>query len=357
MSTLFAERYRVERELGRGGMSTVHLATDTVLDRTVALKVLAERFDGDDEVRPRFLREGRLAARLSHPNVVRVFDTGADPQPHIVMEVVDGVSLAEELERRQRLPADEVVGIGRQAAAGLAHAHAHGLVHRDVKPQNLLRGDDGLLKLVDFGIARGGEGHTITEAGTLLGTAGYMAPEVVAGERAEPPADVYALGAVLYELVTGRPPRVVTTLDDLDPDVPVTDVAELAPDTPPELADGIRRALDRDPAARPTAAELADLLGAGATAVTTVAAPPTRKTVVERRPAVAGGRAPGRRVWPAALAAVLLLALAGLGLAFATGDDEPAQRAEQARVEPVPQGATPADEARNLADWLRENAG
>jgi len=352
---LLAGRYRLERTLGRGGMASVRFATDTVLDRAVAVKVFDERLAGDGDLRGRFLREGRLAAKLQHPHVVRVFDTGeADGRPYIVMEYVDGPSLAEELERRGPFGADEVEALGHQAALALAHAHAAGLVHRDVKPQNLLRGEDGLLKLVDFGIARGEGGETITEAGTILGTAGYLAPEHVAGERAGAAADVYSLGAVLYELLTGRQPRVVHSLADLDPDVPIPPVAELAPDAPARLTDAIARCLDRDPSRRPPAAELAGELRAE-TAVTRAAVPPTTETVVRTPPP---GRARSRRrLWPA-VAAGAVLALLGLGVALATtgGGGAPAAR-EPARVEQVPAGATPAEDARNLAGWLRENAG
>lgn len=185
LPALLGGRYLLERRLGVGGMAVVHLARDTVLDRPVAVKLLAERFGDDDELRERFLREGRFAAKLSHPHVVAVFDTGEeDGRPYIVMEHVEGASLSEELERRRTIPPEEVAELGRQACAGLAHAHAAGVVHRDVKPQNLLLRSDGLLKVADFGIARGGVGATITQAGTLLGTAAYMAPEVARGDPA-----------------------------------------------------------------------------------------------------------------------------------------------------------------------------
>jgi eukaryotic-like serine/threonine-protein kinase len=217
LPALLAERYRIERRLGLGGMAVVHLARDTLLDRPVAVKLLADRYGGDEELRERFLREGRFAARLSHPHVVGVFDTGeAEGQPYLVLEYVEGASLAEELARRGRFPVTEVVELGRQACAGLAHAHAAGLVHRDVKPQNLLLRSDGVLKVADFGIARATDGGaTLTQAGTLLGTASYMAPEVAEGAPATAAADVYSLGAVLYELLTGVPPRQVETLADL----------------------------------------------------------------------------------------------------------------------------------------------
>src|SRR5512132_3538058 len=172
-------------------MATVHLAHDEELDRPVALKLLPEHLAGDDAFRARFLREARLAGRLSHPNVVRVYDAGeADGRPFIVMEYVPGTSLAE----AGRLAPGRVVELGVQACAGLQHAHDAGLVHRDVKPQNLLVRGDGTLKISDFGIARAAEATQITAAGTILGTAGYLAPEQAAGEEASAAADVYGLG-------------------------------------------------------------------------------------------------------------------------------------------------------------------
>ena len=185
-------------------MATVELAHDAELDRPVALKRLAENLARDEDLRRRFLREARLAARLSHPNVVRVFDVGEDGgRPFIAMEYVEGGTLADLVARRGALPAAEVAKLGLQMCAGLAAAHDAGLVHRDVKPQNLLLGTDGLLKLGDFGIAVGHEGTRVTLVGTVLGTAGYLAPEQARGEQVTAAADIYAVGAVLYELLTG----------------------------------------------------------------------------------------------------------------------------------------------------------
>jgi serine/threonine-protein kinase len=175
--TRVAGRYELVRPLGHGAMATVDLVLDVDLDRPVALKRLAENLACDEELRQRFLREARLAARLSHPNVVRVFDVGEDGgRPFIAMEYVEGETLADLVARRGRLPVAEAATLGVQICAGLAAAHAAGLVHRDVKPQNLLLGTDGVLKLGDFGIAVGYGGTRLTLAGTVLGTAGYLAP-------------------------------------------------------------------------------------------------------------------------------------------------------------------------------------
>src|SRR5438874_379585 len=249
-------RYRLERPLGHGGMASVYEARDTGLDRAVAVKVLAENLAGDEELRTRFLREARLAARLSHPNVVNVFDAGEDEgRPYIVMELVEGATLA----GRGPVPAEEARGLALQAARGLAHAHQAGLVHRDIKPGNLLLRRDGTLKIADFGIARAAETTALTQAGTVLGTAAYLAPEQALGEEVTAAADVYSLGAVLYELLTGRPPFEFDSLADLAEQqrrMAITPVRELASDAPPELEDLVMRCLARNPAYRPSAAEL-----------------------------------------------------------------------------------------------------
>jgi eukaryotic-like serine/threonine-protein kinase len=339
-------RYTLEQELGRGGMAVVMLARDTTLDRAVAVKLLSENAAADTELRERFLREGRFAASLGHANVVAVYDTGEqDGQPYIVMECVEGETLADVVRRRGPLPPDDVIDLGRQACAGLEHAHARGLVHRDVKPQNLLLREDGTLKVADFGIARSGSGSaTITQAGTLLGTAAYMAPEVVQGEPATAASDVYSLGAVLYELVTGEPPRRATTIADLAHDEPVRRPSELSEDVPAQLEETILRCLERDPALRPASArELADRLGAPASA--TFSQRPTEILGTPER------SARSRRPLAAALAG---LAAAVLVLALVLSDDEPPRAPE---VEPVPVGGTPAQDARNLAEWLRSNSG
>jgi eukaryotic-like serine/threonine-protein kinase len=257
-----------------------------------------------------------------------------------VMEYVEGTTLAEEV-RRRTIPADEVAELGTQASSGLAHAHGSGLVHRDVKPHNLLLRNDGVVKVADFGIARGGLEGTLTQAGTLLGTAAYMAPEVLHGERATPAADIYSLGAVLYELLTGRPPRKIESFADLGEPETITEPGRLVPDPPPALVATIMRCLDPDPLRRPAAAELALELGGGE-ATTRPSQPIPRVRHAPRR----------RRLWlvPAA-------ALAVLGIAFALSLREAdAPPAPPPRVERVRAGSSPAEEARNLSDWLRANS-
>ncbi|MFL6028601.1 MAG: serine/threonine-protein kinase [Gaiellaceae bacterium] len=343
--TLARGRYRVEHELGRGGMATVYLAHDVELDRRVAIKLLAQHLVGDAEFLERFVREARLAARLSHPNVVRVYDAGdADGRPFIVMEYVRGDSLAAP---GHGSPA-RIAGLGMQACAGLQHAHDAGLVHRDIKPANLLVREDGVLKIADFGIARAAESTRQTQVGTLLGTAAYLSPEQIAGGDATPASDIYALGAVLYELLTGRPPYRFDSLGQLaalQAEGAITPVRDLAPAVPPAVEAAVMHALARDPTFRPrSASELAQELAGSEETV-------TRPLPQEPQPPVRRTRA-----WLVAAAVVAALAI-GLGLGRLGGDgDDDRSPPPAARVVPPPRGATAADQARNLARWLRANS-
>jgi eukaryotic-like serine/threonine-protein kinase len=352
-------RYRLGRSLGRGGMATVHLARDETLGRDVAIKRLSEALSGDEVFRERFMREARTAASLSHPNIVGVFDVGEEGGiPYIVMECVEGWTLAELLAENGPLDPDRTVDLILQACAGLEHAHAAGLVHRDIKPQNLLVRDDDTLKIVDFGIARPVDGTQLTLAGTILGTAAYLAPEQALGERVTAAADLYSLGAVTYELLSGRPPYEFESLAELPvkqregPPPPIDGVSE-------ELQDAVRRCLAPDPANRPASAaalahELAQaspeaptepLTAAEVTAATEVISPPRRELHVSRTQ-VAG----------AAVLGVAALA-AGLALGLSAGSDDPPPPAQPVRAEAVPRGDTPTESARVLADWLRARAG
>ncbi|HEY2544211.1 MAG TPA: serine/threonine-protein kinase [Gaiellaceae bacterium] len=318
MSTeVLAGRYEIERPLGHGAMAVVDLARDRELDRYVALKRLAENLARDADLRARFLREGRLAARLAHPNIVRVFDVGeADGRPYIAMEHVDGETLAD-LIARGPVASAEVAELGAQAARALAAAHAAGLVHRDVKPHNLLLRRDGVLKLGDFGIAVGLEGTRLTIAGTVLGTAAYLAPEQARAEEVTAAADVYALGLVLVELLTGHPDRSARI------------------DGP--LGTTIARCLATDPRLRPTAAELErDLRSGRASAPTLI----LRRRRVGRAPAVLAGAA------AAAIAAGIVAAVVTSG-----GSSKPPVP-RPAPVTPVQQASTAQEQARLIARWL-----
>jgi len=276
---LFADRYRLERRLGVGGMSTVQLAFDTRLERYVAVKLLAEHLAQDASFVSRFRREALAAARLVHPNVVQVFDFGSDEasgRQYIVMEYVDGQSCAEILRERGHLPPDEAVDILAQSCRGLDYAHRNGVVHRDVKPGNLLLSRDGMIKLADFGIAKAAEQSDITKVGSVLGTAAYLSPEQARGEPAGPASDLYALGVVAYQLMAGRLPYDAASLTDLarQQATPPQRLDELAPDVPPALAAAVLRALASDPDQRyPDAGAMADALrdglrGRGPTSVT-----------------------------------------------------------------------------------------
>ena len=253
MSELFADRYELDRRLGTGGMATVQLAFDTRLERNVAVKLLAEHLADDASFVSRFRREALAAARLVHPNVVQVFDFGLDEATHrnfIVMEYVDGQSCAEILRERGTLPPDEAVEILAQSCRGLDYAHRHGVVHRDVKPGNLMRSRDGMVKLADFGIAKAAEQSDITKVGSVLGTAAYLAPEQARGESAGPASDMYALGVVAYQLLAGRLPYDAASLTDLarlQDAGPPPRLDEVSPDIPPTLAATVARSLHREP--------------------------------------------------------------------------------------------------------------
>jgi len=266
-----AGRYRIERRLGAGGMSTVFLAQDTVLERSVAVKLLAEHLADDEAFVARFQREALSAARLQHPNIVQVFDYGLDASSHrhfIVMEFVDGPSCADLLRDRKRLDIEEAVRIVRDACHGLDYAHRAGVVHRDVKPGNLLlSGDSGATKLADFGIAKAAEQTRITQVGSVLGTAAYLSPEQAHGDEAGPRSDTYSLGVCAYQLLTGRLPHEYGSLTELalkQRDEPVEPISELRPAVPLQLDLAIRVALERDPEDRyDSALDFAHALEAG----------------------------------------------------------------------------------------------
>jgi eukaryotic-like serine/threonine-protein kinase len=253
---LFADRYKLDRRLGIGGMATVQLAFDTRLERNVAVKLLAEHLAEDASFVSRFKREALAAARLVHPNIVQVFDFGLDDataRNFIVMEFVDGESCAEILRDRGALSPREAVGILSQACRGLDYAHRNGVVHRDVKPGNLLRSRDNAVKLADFGIAKAAEQSDITKVGSVLGTAAYLSPEQARGEQAGPASDLYALGVVSYQLLANRLPYDAASLTDLarlQEAGPPPRLNELNRDVTPALADAVLVALHRDPERR-----------------------------------------------------------------------------------------------------------
>ena len=247
---LIAGRYELEKLVGSGGMSNVFRAHDRLLERTVALKILHEQFTRDDDYVERFRREARAVAKLAHPNIVTVIDRGEqDGRQFIVFEYVDGPNL-KDLTRNGPLEVRDAIGLTLQVARALSFAHDRGLVHRDVKPQNVLLNEDGQAKVTDFGIARSLDVQGVTQTGTVLGTSDYIAPEQARGQKVDPKTDIYSLGAVLYELLVGEVPFsgdnfVAVAMRHVSE--PVPSVLDARPDCPARLDFAIQRAMAKDP--------------------------------------------------------------------------------------------------------------
>ena len=261
INTLFDGRYRIVRKLGMGGMANVYLAEDEVLGRRVAIKILNDRHAGDDQFVERFRREAKNAASLSHPNIVSIYDRGeAEGTYYIAMEYLDGRSLKELIVARGPAPIHLAVDYARQILAALRFAHRHGIVHRDIKPHNVLVDGEGRLKVTDFGIARAGASQ-MTEAGSIIGTAQYLSPEQAKGASVDQTSDLYSVGVVLYELLTGVVPfsgdtPVEIAMKHLST-VPEPPSAKRA-DVPRDLDMVVMRALAKDPSERYQSAEEMD---------------------------------------------------------------------------------------------------
>jgi serine/threonine protein kinase len=348
---VLADRYAVGELLGRGGMAEVYLATDRVLDRPVAVKVLGGWLAHDGTFVERFRREALASARISHPNLVAVFDAGSEDGVHyIVMEHVRGETLADVLRRDGRLEPNRATRIATSVADALGVAHAAGIVHRDVKPANVMLTPDGRTKLTDLGIARGIEGESITRASSILGTAGYVSPEQARGDRVDHRSDIYSLGCVLYEMLTGRQP--------FEADNPVAVAfkhvheAPLPPTSleasiPPALEAVVLRAMEKDPASRfPSVANMTSALNDRTAPVRPFedtrplpVAGTTTPTPTEALPRRADRPPPRRRN---VLLLLLLVALALIAaLAFAAFDSDPRPAATQRRS-PSATPSTPA---------------
>jgi serine/threonine-protein kinase len=295
----FAGRYVRVRRIGTGGMARVFLAQDEVLDRPVAVKQLPS--GAPEESLRRFRREARLGASLNHPNVVSIYDSVSEEDSLlIVMEYVEGESLAERM-RHGSLPQAEALAILAQIADALDHAHANGVLHRDVKPSNVLLAEDGTAKLADLGIATAVDATAITSTGSVIGTLAYLAPERLAGEPGDAAADVYSLAAVAFEMLAGRRAHPEKTPEQLMRSVDegrAPDLREAAPGTPPAAAAVLAEAMAADPGARPASAgelvdRLSEALGGEATAPAAVAStepiaaaadrPPFEPPPIERR--------------------------------------------------------------------------
>lgn len=352
--SVLVDRYELGERLGSGGMATVVEGHDRVLDRPVAIKLLG-RYEQPD-ARARLLREARAAARLHHPAVVAVYDTGEhDGRPFIVMELVHGRSLADELHERGSLDIEEAVAITLGILDALAVAHAAGILHRDVKPANVLLPTAGGVKLTDFGIAKALEDASaaLTVTGTVLGTPNYLAPERVHGGTASPASDVYSVGCVLFQLLTGRPPYTgesAVSIAYAHVHQPVPDVGEVRTDVPRDLAAVVTNAMRKDPGERyadAIAMRSALLEGPNASPTRTAVLPPPTEAAPTQPVAASGSvrahphgtpaRQPTR--WPL-IALVVLAALAGLWLladtvgVFEDGQPDP---------DDAVQGAAPGD--------------
>src|SRR4051794_14870006 len=296
---VFDNRYRVVRKLGTGGMANVYLAEDQELGRRVAIKMLDDRHAQDDQFVERFRREAKNAAGLSHPNIVSIYDRGeAEGTYYIAMEYLDGSTLKELINKRGPTPVKIAIGYTKQILAALGFAHRNGIVHRDIKPHNVLVDDEGRLKVTDFGIARSGVSQ-MTEVGSIIGTAQYLSPEQARGSAVGPTSDIYSVGVVLYEMLTGEVPftgdtpvGIMMKHQSAIPDPP----SRRNPQVPRDLDLIVLRALAKNPKHRYQSAEemSADLerVGRGgsvsdttenaATMVLSAAAEPSAKTTIVR---------------------------------------------------------------------------
>ncbi len=337
-----AGRYELKYVLGTGGMSSVYCAFDTLLERNVALKVLHDQYGGDEEYVERFRREARSVAQLSHPNIVTVIDRGdEDGKQFIVFEVIEGENLKELVERGGPLPVRRALELGLQVGRALAFAHGQGLIHRDVKPQNVLLNDEGRAKVTDFGIARSLDAVGHTETGTVLGTSHYIAPEQARGEQIDAQTDIYSFGVVLYELLTGELPYPgdnFLTVAMKHVNDPSPSVLDRRPDTPLRLASLIESCMAKAPADRPASMDVV-VAELEACLAELDAKDGGEGTMIMKRPKPAKpARPPKQRrqrrggfflLW--ALVGLLLLAVAAGGIYLATRADEPGGRRSQRR--------------------------
>ncbi len=345
-------RYILESKLGSGGMSTVYLARDETLERGVAVKVLHREISDQPDQIERFRREARTVAQLSHPNVVSVIDAGEDGgHPYIVFEYVEGETLKQRIERLGRLPLDEAAAYAIEIGRGLAAAHVAGIVHRDVKPQNVLIDAEGRAKVTDFGIARELAADGLTATGRVLGTTDYVSPEQAMGHNVDARSDIYSLGVVLYEMLTGRPPFAAETLvgvamkhvNEQMPDVQVR-----RPEVSSSLAAVVDRATVKDPSRRyaEMAAMLDDLEQALEVEVSRAGTSTGEATSVLRSvPARNRRLLTPRRLSAAGIAVVLIGAGVALGIAALAGEEGPSRERNKET------GAAPIGDISSASDF------
>jgi eukaryotic-like serine/threonine-protein kinase len=325
---LIAGRYELEELVGKGGMSSVYRAKDRLLERTVAIKLLHEHYSRDEDYVERFRREARAAAQLSHPNIVTVIDRGEDGgRQFIVFEYIDGQNLKQLVESKGRLPVRTALELGIEIGRALAFAHESGLVHRDVKPQNVLLGN-GDVKVTDFGIARSADvQHGLTQTGTVLGTSDYIAPEQASGQHVSALSDVYSLGVVVYELLSGDPPYsgdnfLAVAMRHVND--PVPSIAAVRPDVPIRLDAALRRAMAKDPDDR--FESMADFVAELESVLDGLGEPDSDRTTIlplaaPARPARRRGRRRRLTPWLVLIAGLLLIG-AGLGSYLALRDND-----------------------------------
>jgi serine/threonine-protein kinase len=328
IGAVLSGRYRLESKIGSGGMSTVYLARDETLERSVAVKVLHGEISDQPDQLERFRREARAVAQVSHPNVVAVIDAGEDGgHPYIVFEYVEGETLKHRIDRLGRLPVDEAVAYAIEIGRGLAAAHARRLVHRDVKPQNVLIDSDGRAKVTDFGIARSLESDGLTKTGRVLGTTDYVSPEQAMGQGVDARSDIYSLGVLLFEMLTGKVPFEAETLVGVamkHVNEPLPNVQKRRPEVSSALAAVIERSTAKEPKKRypDMGAMLADLEsalevevaragGAHGEATTVIDSVPRRRRLLT-----------GRNVSIAGIALVALAAIAAVVIVVVTGGDD-----------------------------------
>ena len=372
--SVLSERYRIEERIAMGGMGSVYLATDERLNRRVALKVLKDELADDERFVERFRREARAAGALSHPNIAGVFDFGQhDERYYMVMELADGRDLARLLREEGPLSPERATRIASQIAQALEHAHAAGVVHRDIKPPNVIIGEGDRVKVTDFGIARAIGESTLTATGSVLGTAHYISPEQAGGGEVGPAADIYALGIVLYEMLTGSLPFtgdsvLAVAMRHVSDEVPPP--SELNPDVPETLDAVVAKATAKEPVERfATAQEMADALGSalGSTAEVT----PTAVAAAAGGPMASGATErlettvwpiPGSRYDPVRLGRIVLISLGALALialflfALRLRDTGEQRRAAAERQEGQQETAAPAEETEEAVEEPDEGA-